>query len=525
MKTKSILAFILITLFSTIGEVMAYDFIYSYKGKTLYYDKNYWDNTAIVTYCHYDQHFTCSYADYVNGDVVIPSEIVIGGIVYTVSSINHDAFNGCRSLTSIEIPSTITSIGGGAFAGCSSLASVKIPSSITSIGSCAFAYCNSLTSIEIPDSVTSLGGVVFYGCNSLASIIVGSGNTVYDSRNNCNAIIETSTNKLLTGCKNTIIPSSVTSIGEKAFWDCSGLSSIEIPNSITSIGSCAFAYCNSLTSIEIPSSVTDIGVNVLEGCTSIESIVVQFDNTKYDSRNNCNAIIETSTNKLLTGCKNTIIPSSITSIGENAFWGCSGLSSMEIPNSVTNIGAYAFYECSSLTSIEMGSSVTTIDRGAFSRCSGLTSIMISASVVSIGDRAFEFCDNLNTIYSKSIYPPNVGDITFYYVPRDVNLFVPIGSVEAYKEAEVWKNFFNIYEYGTILFPNPVEEEVTLILSDADLGTTNLTIYNLQGKVIKTFEIKESEKSIKLDVSSLQKGTYTIMISNDKTKVTKKLIKR
>jgi hypothetical protein len=423
MKTKSILAFILITLFSTIWEVMAYDFIYSYKGKTLYYNKNYWNNTAIVTYCHYDQHFTCSYADYVNGDVVIPSEIVIGGIVYTVSSINHDAFNG------------------------------------------------------------------------------------------------------LTGCKNTIIPSSVTSIGEKAFWDCSGLSSIEIPNSITSIGSCAFAYCNSLTSIEIPSSVTEIGVNVLEGCTSIESIVVQSDNTKYDSRNNCNAIIETSTNKLLTGCKNTIIPSSVTSIGENAFWDCSGLSSIEIPNSVTNIGAYAFYECSSLTSIEMGSSVTTIDRGAFSRCSGLTSIMISASVVSIGDRAFEFCDNLNTIYSKSIYPPNVGDITFYYVPRDVNLFVPIGSIEAYKEAEVWKNFFNIYEYGIILFPNPVEEEVTLILSDADLGTTNLTIYNLQGKVIKTFEIKESEKSIKLDISSLQKGTYTIMISNDKTKVTKKLIKR
>ena len=130
-----------------------------------------------------------------------------------------------------------------------------------------------------------------------SSIIVAEGNPVYDSRNNCNAIIETATNKLVYGCKNTVIPSSVTSIGSSAFSGCSGLTSISIPSSVTSIGSGAFY-----------------------GCSGLTTITVDADNPVYDSRNNCNAIIQTTTNRLISGCKNTVIPSSVTSIGNYAFW-------------------------------------------------------------------------------------------------------------------------------------------------------------------------------------------------------------
>lgn len=143
----------------------------------------------------------------------------------------------------------MTSIGHDAFSYCNGLTSITIPNNVTSIGSCAFIGCTSLTSITIPNSVTSIDHACFASCSGLNSIVVENGNTVYDSRDNCNAIIETSSNTLHTGCKNTIIPSSVTSIGDYALWDCSGLTSIIIPKSVTSIGERAFHGCNGLTSV------------------------------------------------------------------------------------------------------------------------------------------------------------------------------------------------------------------------------------------------------------------------------------
>ena len=282
----------------------------------------------------------------------------------SATSIGSYAFAYCSGLTSVEIPNSVTSIGDDAFLYCTGLTSITIPNSVTSIGNYAFYNCTGLTSIEIPNSVTSIGSSAFAYCSGLTSIVVDGNNTKYDSREDCNAIIETETNTLVSGCKNTVIPSSVTSIGEDAFAYCYGLTSVEIPNSVTSIGDNAFAYCYGLTSVEIPNSVTSIGNSAFSGCTGLTSIT---------------------------------IPNSVTSIGEWAFYGCTGLTSIEIPNSVTSIGSSAFADCTGLTSITIPNSVTSIGYSAFLGCTGLTSIEIPNSVTNIENVAFKGCTSLKEL--------------------------------------------------------------------------------------------------------------------------------
>ena len=225
-----------------------------------------------------------------------------------------------------------------------------------------------------------------------------------------------------TGLTSVTIPDSVTSIcidgntSDGAFYGCTSLTSMTIPNSVTTIGRSAFQQCTSLTSMTIPSSVTSIGERAFSNCSGLTSIVVDSSNTVYDSRNDCNAIIVTSTNILISGCKNTIILDSVTSIGSYAFGGCRGLTSITIPNSVTSIDFWAFSNCSSLTSMTIPSSVTSIGSSAFFQCSGLTSVTIEATT-----------------------PPTLGDSTFNST-NDCPIYVPAASVDVYKAAENWSTY-------------------------------------------------------------------------------------
>ena len=305
------------------------------------------------------------------GDIIIPEKVEIDNVEYSVTAIGDYAFSPGYNITSIALPNSITLIGGGAFMLCS-IEQIELPDKLTTIGYGAFEGCFNIKSVVIPASVTNIVyGNPFVGCTKLETIIVESGNTVYDSRDNCNAIIYTKDNALYTGCRNTVIPSTVKHIAWGAFKDLrmdeitvpegvqyigayafmnNTLKSIKLPNTLLGIGEYSFDG-SGIESIYIPASVVTVVNNPFENCANLESIVVDPENQYYDSRDNCNAFIDTRLNALTAGCKNTVIPNTIEWIGPKAFNGCIGLNSLKIPASVKWIMGNSFVECWALESI------------------------------------------------------------------------------------------------------------------------------------------------------------------------------
>ncbi|MGI6301958.1 MAG: leucine-rich repeat protein [Verrucomicrobiota bacterium] len=317
----------------------------------------------------------------------------------SVTSIGDWAFTSCWGLTSVTIGDSVTNIGNGAFDGCSGLNSVTIPDSVTSIGDSAFSGCSGLTSVTIPDSVTSIGDGAFAGCTSLSAIEVNELNPAYSS---VHGVLldknQTTVTQFPAGYEGHYeIPASVTSIGDGAFYGCSGLTSVTIGASVTSIGEQAFGDCGSLTTIE---------VNELNECySSIDGVLFNKNQATvllcpggYEGHFDIPPMVTFIGDSAFSSCyslTSVTIPNSVTSIGDSAFYECIGLTSVTIPDSVTSIGDSAFSWCPSLTSVTIGASVTSIGKRAFSYCFGLTSVTIGTSVTSIGDEAFYYCDGLS----------------------------------------------------------------------------------------------------------------------------------
>jgi hypothetical protein len=360
----------------------------------------------------------------------------------SVTTIGEYAFAYCSGLTRVTIPTSVTSIGDYAFRECSSLPSITIPSSITTIGNGMFAFCCSLTSVTIPASVTTIGSNAFYGCSSLPDVMIPNSVTSIGEGafSHCTALpsvaipssVTTISREMFSYCSaltSVTIPASVTAIGNNAFYGCSSLPNVTIPNSVTSIAHRAFYGCSSLSGVAIPASVTAIGGEAFNYCSGMKSMEVDSANPKYDSRDDCNAIIETGRNMLIAGCQNTKIPTSVISIKEYAFLGCSSLVSMTIPSSVTTIGGYAFRECSGLTSVTIPPSVTSIGNGAFAFCTSLADVycyIIDPSSTALGNYAFFLMP-----FPPSTYPDYSGR----------KLHVRQGSGRAYRTDENWNQYF------------------------------------------------------------------------------------
>ena len=331
-----------------------------------------------------------------NAIIETASNTVVVGCIGTVipssvTTIGAYAFFSCRTLTTMTIPESVTTIGDNAFRDCTALTSVTLPNSLTSLGAGAFSQCTGLSSVTIGNSLTTISVSAFYECKSLTSIE---------------------------------FPASVTTIGEYAFNECESLASVTLPNSVTTIGTGAFCYCGALTSLTIPASVTSLGDLAFVG-RGMTSIVVDENNKVYDSRNNCNAIIETATNTLKLGCANTVIPNEITGIGT----------------------------------------------GAFAFCNTMTSVTIPAKVTSLGISAFQACNSLTNVVCLAPNPPTCGKNAFAYVNKEkCKLSVIMESLELYKAADTWMDFENIEGLLGV-------DDITV---DGDNAEALYDVYNMQG---------------------------------------------
>ena len=362
------------------------------------------------------------------GSIVISPLVVFEGITYHVTSIGNVAF-ASSSLSSVVIPEGVTSIGESAFDHCYDLTTVSLPEGITRIADSAFESCVTLNSIKLPSSLQEIGIQAFMNCFELTSINIPQGIKTIPffcfSGSGIKSIVfpeglEEIGESAFSCCgslESAILPSSLTTLGHKAFEYC-GLKTIDIPENVTKLDM-TFSGCGELSSVFIRKGINEISNSTFESCYNLSSIVVEGDNSVYDSRDNCNAIIETATNTLIVGCKNTIIPSSISKIGNSAFNG-SGIQSIVIPGNIKRIYESAFANTE------------------------LNTIVIHNGIEYIGASAFAGCYSISDFYCYSeLIPTTSGNLFEWSDLNNAILHVPASAIESYRNKAPWNQFANI----------------------------------------------------------------------------------
>ena len=339
------------------------------------------------------------------------------------ATIQSNTYNAEKECWVIKFNKDLTEIGEDAFKNCRALTSVALPNSVTKIKSSAFHYCDKITSLNIGNSVETIGSYAFYGCSSLTSIA---------------------------------LPDSLTSIGAWAYCFCRSLTSVTIPSGVTFLGNGAFVQCRGIKEFK-GKYAADGGRCLIDGNTFIA--YASASGTEYSIPNG----IKTVGHNAFCGCTtltNVIIPSSVTIIGESAFDGCVNLVDVSIPNGVTEIGYCAFGCCGKINEITIPDSVTSIGESAFYECISLVSATIGSGVEEMEGYVFSDCPNLAKVYCKPTTPPIGGEgmFSYYsdiyedYVPIGCKIYVPAGSVDAYKAKEYWS------EYKDYIFAEGVESE-------------------------------------------------------------------
>jgi hypothetical protein len=421
----------------------------------------------------------------------------------TITLIGHYAFAGCSGLASITLPNTLITIGNYAFAGCTGLISVNLPDSVITLGNYGFVSCNNLKKIHLSTSLTSIGGYAFAGCAQLDSValpssLVSIGEYAFVA---CNALSEMS------------IPNSVTSIGRLAFASCTAVKSISLSTSLDSIPSLAFVNCSSLKYVTIPDSVKSIGPYAFAGCQALDSLTflpTTGNTIRTYAFAGCSALktvvfcpsaLTSIADWAFAGCsgittlnfgspsvtflrQNTfsnsqqlttlVLPTSLISIGPNCFQGCNLLASLILPYSLKSIGDNSFRGCNSITEVIIPNTVDSIGTNAFYYCQQLARVTISSSVNYIGPGAFAECKVLQSVRVTRSVPlslPAYTGIFSAFMGMPCTLYVPRGSLDAYKQANQWKNFAYIVEYDQNLSTSPSE----LAVSDTGINGATFDI--------------------------------------------------
>ena len=468
---------------------------------------------------------------YYSGNVVIPTTVTYKGEEYSVTSIGYNAFYNCSGLTSIAIPNSVTSIEDNAFRWCSSLTTVSIPNSVTNIGEKSFEKCSGLTSVHIsdlaawckisfsdfysnplyyahhlylgeeeikdlviPNSVTSIGNYAFHYCSSLTSVT---------------------------------IPISVTSIGEGAFSGCSSLTSVTIPNSVTIIGGSALSGCSRLTSVMIGNSVRSIGNSAFSGCSSLTSVTIgnSLKSVGYSAFQGCSSLTAVHIFDIAAWCIIKFYNSSSNPLvfAHNFYLGEEEIKDLVIPNSVTSIGNWAFYCCSGLISVTIPNSVTSIGEHTFSYCKGLTSVTIGNGIKSIGSQAFASCMELTDVYCLAEEVPTMKDsngknVTDAFQDSYIEyatLHVPTASVDAYREKEPWKSFGNIVSLTGEDIPD--EPEVKKCATPTIAFVNGELVFNCETEGVEYVSEVTSAETKKYYESKVKiGGTYKVTVYATKT---------